>query len=64
MLTYSQLLTADLYNLFCNHSFVGCIDQTRVLLQHEVSLDIFSIIIIIIVIGRQGYFLWIYRKQG
>lgn len=32
MVTYN----ADLSHLFSNHTFVGCVDQTRALLQHEV----------------------------
>lgn len=32
------LLPAELVELFQNHKFVGCVDQTKALVQHQVSV--------------------------
>ena len=31
-------ILADLLELFQNHTFVGCVNQTRALVQHQVRL--------------------------
>ena len=31
-----RLLALDLTELFQNHKFVGCVDQTKALIQHQV----------------------------
>ena len=71
VLSDQLLYLAELTELFQNHKFVGCVDQTRALIQHQVqeiksfqSKWLLLYTFIVDIHCRQSCIWWIFQELG